>query len=577
MLKQMLKYKLYLVFILIFIIAEPTLNSIMNFLLQRMFNMSTPGGSTIELLRMLSLGFLLWMLKRIIIYSNGVVKSRFICNAKRDVKHKLFVKMMGLDTSNIANIATSGEYISIFTNDITLLETRFYSQVLGLISGLFSLAISGTSFVALNARLAIPIISFGIISMFVPVIFSRQLNEKSLIYSDSISKFTQKVKEYMIAYPTIKNYSIENTIVKQFDTENNIAEDAKFDSDCTLTLADCVGQLLAWFMQLIAVGLGLAHVIKGDILIGTVIAAQGFANDLANPLNSIIVNINSIRSIKNVVEKLERMSSGGENQPLSEIYDSDDEIAVIDNKSDKFDVTFDDFSLSIGGRIIIRDFSFCFETGKKYLIVGLNGSGKSTLFKALKKWYGVYAENIRINGLSVSKICNKSLSKCVSYINENVSLFSGTVRDNITLFREYNPEVLKKAINDAHVELDLTRVINDEGKNISSGEQRRIEIARSLLTSARMIIFDEVVSTLDIETAYEIEKMALDFKDKTIVFISHNFSGKLIRDYDEILVMQEGKLLTHGTYDDLIENCNYFKRICEIKFGGNADYSLPNS
>ena len=207
----------------------------------------------------------------------------------------------------------------------------------------------------------------------------------------------------------------------------------------------------------------------------------------------------------------------------------------------------------------------------------MNGSGKSTLFKALKKWYGVYAENIRINGLSVSKICNKSLSKCVSYINENVSLFSGTVRDNITLFREYNPEVLKKAINDAHVELDLTRVINDEGKNISSGEQRRIEIARSLLTSARMIIFDEVVSTLDIETAYEIEKMALDFKDKTIVFISHNFSGKLIRDYDEILVMQEGKLLTHGTYDDLIENCNYFKRICEIKFGGNADYSLPNS
>lgn len=577
MLKQILKYKLYLVFILIFIIAEPTLNSIMNFLLQRMFNMSTPGGSTIELLRMLSLGFLLWMLKRIIIYSNGVVKSRFICNAKRDVKHKLFVKMMGLDTSNIANIATSGEYISIFTNDITLLETRFYSQVLGLISGLFSLAISGTSFVALNARLAIPIISFGIISMFVPVIFSRQLNEKSLIYSDSISKFTQKVKEYMIAYPTIKNYSIENTIVKQFDTENNIAEDAKFDSDCTLTLADCVGQLLAWFMQLIAVGLGLAHVIKGDILIGTVIAAQGFANDLANPLNSIIVNINSIRSIKNVVEKLERMSSGGENQPLSEIYDSDDEIAVIDNKSDKFVVTFDDFSLSIGGRIIIRDFSFCFETGKKYLIVGLNGSGKSTLFKALKKWYGIYAENIRINGLSVSKICNKSLSQCVSYINENVSLFSGTVRDNITLFREYNPEVLKKAINDAHVDLDLTRVINDEGKNISSGEQRRIEIARSLLTSARMIIFDEVVSTLDIETAYEIEKMALDFKDKTIVFISHNFSGKLIRDYDEILVMQEGKLLTHGTYDDLIENCNYFKRICEIKFGGNADYSLPNS
>ena len=72
---------------------------------------------------------------------------------------------------------------------------------------------------------------------------------------------------------------------------------------------------------------------------------------------------------------------------------------------------------------------------------------------------------------------------------------------------------------------------------------------------------------MDIETAYEIEKMALDFKDKTVVFISHNFSGKLIRDYDDILVMQDGMLLTHGIFDELINNCDYFRRICEIKFG----------
>ena len=100
----------------------------------------------------------------------------------------------------------------------------------------------------------------------------------------------------------------------------------------------------------------------------------------------------------------------------------------------------------------------------------------------------------------------------------------------------------------SQIKLDLERIINDEGRNISSGEQRRIEIARSLLSSVRMIIFDEVVSTLDIETAYEIEKMALNFKDETVVFISHNFSGKLIREYDDILVMQAGQLLTHGTF-----------------------------
>ena len=288
MLKQMFKYKWYLLAVLVLMIAEPTLNSVMNFLLQRMFNSATPGGSIVELLRLLSAGFLLWMLKRVLIYSNGVVKARFICNAKRDIKHRLFVRMMGLDTANIAEIASSGEYISIFTNDITLLETRFYKQILGLISGLFSLAILGTSFVALNAKLAVPIIGFGIVAMFVPSVFSRRLNDKSLQYSDAISKFTQKVKEYMVAYPTIKNYSIEKSITTRFDQENNHTEDAKFDADCTLTLADCVGQLLAWFMQLMGVGLGLAYVIKGEILVGTVIAAQSFASDLAGPLNNII-------------------------------------------------------------------------------------------------------------------------------------------------------------------------------------------------------------------------------------------------------------------------------------------------
>lgn len=567
MLRQIFRYRWYLLVVVVLMIAEPTLNSIMNFLLQRMFNSATPGGSIVELLRLLSAGFLLWMLKRIIIYSNSVIKARFICNAKRDIRHRLFVRMMGMDTANIADIASSGEYISIFTNDITLLETRFYNQLLGLLSGLFSLAILGTSFIALNIKLAVPIIGFGVVSMFVPAIFSRQLNRKSLAYSNAISNFTQKIKEYMVAYPTIKNYSIEHVISARFDKENSMTEDAKFDADCTLKLADCVGQLLAWFMQLMGVGLGLAYVIKGEILVGTVIAAQGFASDLASPLNNIIVNFNSIRSVKNIVKKLETMSAGGEDGPkaISESLSNPDTESIDCNES--FDVLFDNFCLTVGSKDIIKHFTFHFETGKKYLIVGLNGSGKSTLFRALKKWYGAFPDNIKVNGNPVSNISNEVLSKCISYLNENVSLFSGSVRDNITLFREYSPEVFNKAVAGAQVNLDLNRTVNDEGRNISSGEQRRIEIARSLLSSVRMIVFDEVVSTLDIETAYEIEKMALDFKDKMVVFISHNFSGKLIRDYDDILVVQNGSLLTHGTYDELINNCDYFKRICEIKFG----------
>ncbi len=184
-----------------------------------------------------------------------------------------------------------------------------------------------------------------------------------------------------------------------------------------------------------------------------------------------------------------------------------------------------------------------------------------------EKWFHNCTGTIRINETNIDSLSNSTLSTVVSYLNENVSLFSGSVKDNVSLFTDYSPVSFQKAIQAAQVRLDLEREINDEGRNISSGEQRRIEIARSLLRSARFLIFDEVVSTLDIETAYEIEKLALDFSDKTVVFISHNFSGKLIREYDEILVMDSGRLVAHGKYEELINTCDYFRRICEIKFG----------
>ena len=200
-------------------------------------------------------------------------------------------------------------------------------------------------------------------------------------------------------------------------------------------------------------------------------------------------------------------------------------------------------------------------------MVGLNGSGKSSLFRILKRWFPKCTGKITVDGVEISSLENRQLSRAVSYMNENVSLFSGTVQENISLFRSYSEDDFNNAIRDAQVRLSLNREISDEGRNISSGEQRRIEIARSLLESVGVLIFDEVVSTLDIETAYEIEKLALGFREKTVIFISHNFSGKLIREYDEILVMGDGKLIAHGSYNELLESCDYFKRICEIKFG----------
>lgn len=562
MIRILLQYKWYIALILALMILEPTINSALNFWLQNVFNSASSGADKIYVLRLLTGGFLLWMVKRLVTHSMLIIRDRYICNMKQDVKHKMFLRLFSVNTANISESGSSGEYISMFTNDILLLEQRFFNQIMGLVSGIFSIAILGYSFIALNATLAWAIIGFGFLTMFVPVAFSKSLNTKNAVYAQRIARFTQKLKEYIVAYPTIKNYSIESAIEGKFDAVNQATEDAKFEADCSITLANSVGQLLAWFMQFIGVGLGLMMVVKGDIMVGTVIAAQSFASDLALPIQNIVININSIRSVKNIVRKLENLAEEYAAAP----EEPPTEPAPVPSAA-RYDICFRGLTLRLGEKTIIDDFSYTFESGKKYLVVGVNGSGKSSVFKVLKKWYTCCDGDITINGRSVTEHSNEELSRIVSYLNESVSLFSGSVRDNIALFRDCDEESLRLAVSESHMELDMNKEIIDEGRNISSGEQRRIEIARTLLKATPILIFDEVVSTLDIETAYEIEKAVLELPDKTVVFISHNFSGKLIREYDAILVMSAGRIVASGSYDELMASCPYFRNICEIKFG----------
>lgn len=574
MVKILFRYKWYLSLIVLLMILEPSINSVLNFWLQRIFTVAQPGAKLLGIIRMLTVGFLLWLLKRILSFTSGMLRARYVCNAKRDLKHSFFSSLMNIETANLAAIASSGTYISLFTNDINLFETRFLNQVIALCSGLFSLVIMGTSFVILNAKLAIAIIGFGIVAMMVPLFFSRPLNQKSLKYLKTVSLFTQRIQEYINSFPTIKNYSVEDAIEEHFNEINSDTEDARFQSDYVLNLANTTGQLLSWFMQFIAVGLGLVLVVRGEINVATVLASQAFASDLAQPLQEIIMNINSIRSVKDLVKRFDDLVSP---ETALKRYEKTTPSNGDGGSLGCCDVEFCDVCLEIGGKNIIDHFSFTFEAGKKYLIVGLNGSGKSSLFRALKKWFDKCRGEIKVGGIPIAELENSILSKTVSYLNEKVSLFSGTILDNITLYRNYTPKSLEDAIRNAQIHLELGRIIGGEGTTISSGEQRRIEIARSLLDSVGIMIFDEVVSTLDIETAYEIERMAMDFTDKTVIFISHNFSGKLIREYDEILVMDGGRLAAHGTYEALLRTCPYFHKICEIKFGqmtASADISV---
>ena len=542
----------------VFIVAEPALNALLNFWLEKIFNEAVVGAELILIIRLLVIGFSVWIARRLVIFLTSIVTKSFLCNIKLNIKSDIFNNIIGMNTSDISMKASSGEYMSVFINDIIILEQRYLNRIITLVASIVSVVINGAAFIYMNVKLAVPIIIFGIIILVFPAIVAKSLSNIHLNYSNKLSKFTQKLKELLIAYPTIKNYAVEKPILDKFDDFNLETEEAQLETEYGLILSTDIGTMMSWFMQIIAIGLGLIMVINGEIMLGTVVAVRGFASSLADPLQDIVGSVISIRSVKGVVEKM---------RDLSELAPTEEKRVDEEAIPDVRDVEFNDVSLIRGEKQIIKGFSHKFEQGKKYLIVGENGSGKSTLCKILTRRIPDFTGSVHVRGKNLRNYTSSELSNIVSYLNENVYLLTGSVKDNISLYRDFDDAAIAEATKEAQVKLDITRNVWDGGTNISSGEQRRIELARSMLSKVDVLIFDEVVSTLDIKTAYEIEKMVLEYSDKTVIFISHNFSGKLIREYDEILIMDGGTLAASGTYEELIASNEYFREICQIKFG----------
>lgn len=553
------KRKSLLLILLPLLIVRPILSSWIGVKAGEFFDLAIYGTNFKNILWVFIVIFLAWIFNySLIFYWTKLLKSFLVTRFRLDTKNEMFHSVMNVNSDDF-NTMEPGDYIAAFSNDITLLETRYFQSVLELFEYIITIIIVGSVFFTIDSTLAGTVVCFGLLGSVISIILAKYTRNKNEKFIRSFYSFTQGIKELFSSFRTIKNYNITTQMQKRFEDMNNETENKKCEADFALEFVNAISAAFSGFLMFSVIGIGLVKVLQGDISMGIVITAYNFASDLSSPLQNCLHKVNEIRSVKTIVEKIDSFNDKAETT-RKEFVTKEDYPQVIEKLSYK------DVSFSIGEKQIIDNFSFEFEKGKKYLIIGKNGAGKSTLFKLLKKTYDTYTGGIYINDTDISEMSYEALSDCSSYLNEDVSVYSATVKENIELFREVDETQLSKAISVAQVKVDLDRKLKDNGSNISSGEKRRIEIARTLVKNTPIIVFDEVISTLDIETAYEIEKLALNL-DSTVIFISHNFSGKLVKDYDEILLLEDGSLIAHGSHEDLLANSSDYKRIWSIKNG----------
>ena len=212
---------------------------------------------------------------------------------------------------------------------------------------------------------------------------------------------------------------------------------------------------------------------------------------------------------------------------------------------------------------ILHDINTTFDAGKKYAIVGASGSGKSTLLNLLMASHGNYSGKICYDGHEVKKISSESLYDIVSMIQQNVFVFNASIRNNITMFREFPTAEVDRAIELSGLSTLIAErgedyLCGENGSGLSGGEKQRISIARSLLKHASVLLADEATAALDAQTAHQVTDDILSLSGVTRIVVTHTLEQAALRRYDGILVLKDGRIAESGSFDELMEQKGYF-------------------
>lgn len=236
-----------------------------------------------------------------------------------------------------------------------------------------------------------------------------------------------------------------------------------------------------------------------------------------------------------------------------------------------FNIEFDHVSFGYNDNMVLEDLSFRLGEGKAYALVGSSGSGKSTIAKLISGFYNVDKGEIRIGGVSLNEYSNEAIINNISFVFQNAKLFKTSIYENVALAkRDAKREEVMEALRLAGCQSIIDKfkageetVIGSKGVYLSGGEKQRIAIARAILKNANIVIMDEASASIDPDNEFELQKAFKNLmKNKTVIMIAHRLSS--IREVDEILVLDEGKIVERGSDEELMSKESKYKRLQEM-------------
>ncbi|WBB30373.1 ABC transporter ATP-binding protein [Parvimonas micra] len=518
---------------------------------------SASGAINMQFSKVMIYTFALLITESVFKWIYEVMSYKFVAKMSLDTKIYIFNNLIKQDIESFYNNDV-GDKISILTNDINTIETEYFRTFLNLVkSGFLFLFAFGTIFYV-SYQMTIALMILSIISFVFGNIPMKNLKTFKEKFSNSQSEYTARTSEYFNGYETIKVFGLEKFISKVFYNNSKNVYDKGLAYQKRYSLVTMISYFFGGFTFLGGFVCGGYLAYKGFITLGQMIVCVQLTNHIVNPLMFAIESYGKFKSVDKILNKIENTLISEENVETTEIKDFNNKISL------------EDVSFKYDDKKVLENISFDFEKGKKYALVGLSGSGKSTLMKLISKRIKADEGKICIDGTDLDEISRNSIINLISTINQNVFLFKGSIYDNITLFsKDYSEEKVKDVILKAELGKYLDRLydkelISENANNLSGGEKQRISIARSLIKDTKIILADEILSSLDNEIAFSIEKGLLELENITLISVTHRLIKENLKQYDQILVLKDGKIEEKGNFEELMNFDSYFKKLYTI-------------
>lgn len=477
------------------------------------------------------------------------------------LRNKLFEKLMKIHLEELKDIK-NGQIMSYFVSDIKTVRA-FVSRVISTITRIVmtGIIVIGTMSTDVNINLTLAILIPIVITTIIVVILKSYVEKNYKQAQKDFTDLSEYVQESTDSIRTTKAYVGEEKQTKEFIVKNKKVKDSNnklevYSSLLHTTIQSCVGICYA-----ISILYGSSLVLQNKITVGDLVAFNGYIALLVTPMNAIPWIVNKY---KRAVVSYNRLND------VFSLKEEDVEIneKKVDNELQGH-IKIDNLTYIYPGtkKEVLKDINLEIKPGKNLGIIGVLGSGKTTLANLLLKLYRVKENKIYIDDKDINDIDTKVLRENICYITQENFLFSTSLKENISLFREeYKDEEIKNSTKSAIIYEDILQmpenintIIGEKGIDLSGGQKQRVVISRAFLKKSNILIFDDTFSALDNRTQASLLKNIKKLtKDKSCIIISNRISD--IKECDEIIVLEQGKIVERGKHEELINNKNkYYK------------------